>query len=85
MDNDIKRRNTDVKGRLFVGDVFDCDDAMATYLTGGNAKNKVVVKVLEIKPMGKKNIEPETKNAVEVKIDIKPKKKKTTKSKASVK
>lgn len=77
----IKRRNTDVAGRLFVGDVFDCDDEMATYLTGGNSKKKVVVKILEIKPI-KKEVEINIEQPKEEKVvEIKPKKKRTSKKK----
>ena len=80
----IKRKNVDTKGRLYVGDVFDCDDEMATYLTGGNPKKKVVVKVLEIVP---KKEEPKVEATIEYheeekkpKATIKnTKKKKTTK------
>ena len=62
----IKRKNVDTIGRLYVGDVFDCEDEMATYLTGGNVKRKVVVKILEIVPVKK---EPKVDLNLEVKID----------------
>lgn len=58
------------KGNEFgVGDTFDCTEKMADYLTGNNALNKTVVKVIEVEP---EQIE-------EVKIEQKPKKKKTSK------
>ena len=44
----IKRKNLDTYGRLYVGDEFECDEKMAKYLTGENDKKKVVVKILEI-------------------------------------
>ena len=81
----IKRKNINTKGKLYVGDTFDCDDTMANYLTGGNAKKKVVVKILEIKqieePIDTNTIEyHEEELKPEVKIKI-TKKKKSTKKK----
>ena len=52
-----------------IGDTFDCTEKMADYLTGNNALNKTVVKVIEVEP---EQIE-------EVKTEQKPKKKKTSK------
>lgn len=46
----IKRRNFDEKGTLFVGDTFECNKDMVDYLTGNNPLNKAVVKVIEVKP-----------------------------------
>ena len=46
----IKRKSADVKGTLYVDDEFECDEEMAKYLTGDNALNKVVVKVIEVEP-----------------------------------
>ena len=43
----IVRYDQEEKGRLFVGDTFDCDGDMKDYLTGANASKKVVVKVLK--------------------------------------
>lgn len=48
--SNVVRKNVDTKGKLYVGDVFECDDEMVKYLTGGNYKKKVVVKVLEVLP-----------------------------------
>lgn len=45
----IKRSKIDTYGRLYVNDEFECDEAMAKYLTGGNDKGKVVVKIIEVK------------------------------------
>ena len=50
----IKRRKQEEDGRLFVGDEFECNEELAEYLTGNNAKNQIVVKVLEIIPEKKK-------------------------------
>lgn len=44
----IKRKAKDVKGRLYVGDTFECEESMFKYLTGDNALNKVVVKLIEV-------------------------------------
>lgn len=48
--SNIKRKSIEEKGKLFVGDEFECDEQMASYLTGDNEKKKVVVKVIEIIP-----------------------------------
>ena len=47
---EIQRKGPDVKGKLFEGDTFLCSKELADYLTGGNAKNKTVVKVIEVIP-----------------------------------
>ena len=62
----IVRKNADKFGELFVGDVFECDEEMAKYLTGGNKLNKVVVKVIEVLP--KKDISPKDTKAESEKI-----------------
>lgn len=46
----VKRKSIDVKGTLFVGDTFECDEDMVKYLTGNNEQGKTVVKVLEVIP-----------------------------------
>lgn len=50
----IVRKSKEEKGRLFVGDIFECDKDMAEYLTGNNPLNKTVVKVIEVIPEDKK-------------------------------
>ena len=45
-------------------DTFECDEKMVDYLTGNNAFNKVVVKVIEVKPEIIK-----TNNEIKVKKD----------------
>lgn len=45
----ICRKNNEERGKLFVGDTFECDEKMAKYLLGENAKQKIVAKVIEIK------------------------------------
>lgn len=67
---DIERLNKDTEGRLFVGDKFYCSKDIAEYLTGKNALNKVVVKVIEIIKENK-----ETNLDQEKKTVKKPKKK----------
>lgn len=54
-------------------DTFECDEKMADYLTGNNALNKAVVKVIEVEPKI-------TINEEEVEKNVKPK---TTKKKTS--
>ena len=74
----VKRRAIEVKGKLFVGDTFECDEAMAKYLTGGNDKNKVVVKVVEVLPKVEATIEY-TNEPIELKAEFRPTKKKKSK------
>lgn len=74
----IKRKSIDIKGTLFVGDTFECDEDMVKYLTGGNELGKTVVKVIEVEP--KKTIEEFKeevfkKDALEFIEKTKPKKK----------
>ena len=46
----IKRKKIDTKGKLYIGDTFECTKEMADYLMGKNLKGNVVVKVIEIIP-----------------------------------
>lgn len=46
----IIRKGADTKGKLYVGDTFECDEEMAKYLNGENSYNKSVIKVLEVIP-----------------------------------
>lgn len=48
--DNIKRKSIDVKGTLFIGDTFECDEDMVKYLTGNNEQGKTVVKVIEVEP-----------------------------------
>ena len=52
----LERKSGGVKGQLNTGDTFDCTEEMAKYLMGENKLNKVVVKVIEVKP--EKETEP---------------------------
>lgn len=56
----IVRAGKEEKGRLYVKDVFECDEEMAKYLTGDNPLNKVVVKVIEVIPEEKKVVKKTT-------------------------
>lgn len=40
----------DLDGRLFKGDIFECDEEMVEYLTKTNAQGKPFVEVVEIIP-----------------------------------
>ena len=44
----IIRKDKEQKGKLFIGDTFECDEKMADYLTGNNPINRAVVKVIEV-------------------------------------
>lgn len=59
-------------GKLYPRDTFECDDEMAKYLTGDNALNKVVVKVIEVEP---KKVEQRPLEELAI-VEEKPKKKK---------
>lgn len=55
----IIRKGKEQKGKLFIGDIFECDEKMADYLTGNNSINRAVVKVIEVIP-DKENTEKKT-------------------------
>ena len=44
----IKRKGADTKGRLYVGDTFECDKKMADYLMGKNMSGAIVVKTIGV-------------------------------------
>lgn len=73
----LVRNKKEEKGRLFVGDVFECTKEMCDYLTGKNMKGKVVVKILEVIPEAKIEQTPIEKE--EKKTTKKATKKKTSK------
>ena len=50
----IKRIDRDIEGKLYKGDIFECDVTMANYLLGQNKDGKVVIRVIEIIPEVKK-------------------------------
>lgn len=51
----LVRKNKSEQGKLFKGDVFECDDEMAKYLSGDNSLKRPFVKVIEVLP---KDISP---------------------------
>ena len=55
----IIRKTKEQEGKLFIGDIFECDEKMADYLTGNNPINRAVVKVIEVIPE-KENTEKKT-------------------------
>ncbi len=55
----IIRKTKEQEGKLFIGDIFECDEKMADYLTGNNSINRAVVKVIEVIPE-KENTEKKT-------------------------
>lgn len=63
------------EGHLYIKDTFECDEEMANYLAGDNLLNKIVVKVLEVKP----DVPTIEKIKESNKEEVKPKKKKTSK------
>lgn len=46
----IQRKAREEKGKLFVGDIFECDQEMADYLLKDNALKRAFVRVVEIIP-----------------------------------
>ena len=48
----IKRKNNFEyeKNKIYIGDVFECNEDLAKYLDGENAKGKIVIKILEVIP-----------------------------------
>lgn len=46
----IQRKSIEIKGKLLIGDTFECEKDLADYLLGKNDKNMAVVKVIEIEP-----------------------------------
>ena len=53
--------NKSEEGKLYRGDIFECDQNTCEYLTGTNAKGKVVVKVIEIAPDPVQKVEEQPK------------------------
>ena len=62
----VVRRTNGKDGELYVGDTFECSQELAEYLTGKNEKGKVVVKVIEVKPIKvKKEFEDTNTNTLQ--------------------
>ena len=59
----INRKRIDTKGKLYVGDTFECNKEMVDYLMGNNKDKQVVVKVIEVEPKKIKDISPKDTKA----------------------
>lgn len=72
----IKRVNRDERGKLFVGDTFECTEAMANYLLGDNVLQRPFIKLIEVKPIKEAKFEEpkEKANQKNKKIEKKHKK-----------
>ena len=46
----IVRKGVDIPGQLNIGDIFECSQELAEYLTGKNDRGMIVVKVIEVIP-----------------------------------
>ena len=46
----IVRKGVDMPGQLNIGDIFECSQELAEYLTGKNDRGMIVVKVIEVIP-----------------------------------
>lgn len=66
----IKRARQEENGRLFVGDVFECDEQMQDYLLGDNAYKKKFIKVIEVIPEKKERKTEKFEEKFEEKIEI---------------
>ena len=71
----IQRKAREEKGKLFVGDIFECDKETSDYLLGDNPIKRAVVKVIEVVPEKKKEEDEPIKKKIT---------KKTTKSKKTI-
>lgn len=70
----VKKVTNRKENEFDVKDTFECDEKMVDYLTGNNVLNKVVVKVIEVKP------EKVTKEEIKKYVVTEPKKNKKEKS-----
>ena len=46
----IVRKDEKKEGKLFIGDIFECNEKTAKYLLGNNDLKKCVVKIIEVIP-----------------------------------
>jgi hypothetical protein len=46
-----RKTQKDKAGELYIGDRFECDKNMASYLTGENEAGAIVVKIIEVEPV----------------------------------
>ena len=70
----IARKSREETGKLFVGDIFECDKDMADYLLGANAFKRAFVKVIEIMPDKLEEIKEEKPKKTIAKKETKSKK-----------
>ena len=88
----IQRVAIDTKGRLYPGDIFECNEEIGHYLLGENDKGIVAVELIEIipeekvnelgNPVGTRELEKELAgfdSVSELPVEEKPKKKRTKK------
>lgn len=69
----IARKNQDKPGKLFKGDVFECEEDLVNYLSGNNALKKSFVKVIEVLPKVEAKIEyheEKKKPGVSMKLEL---------------
>lgn len=89
----IQRVAIDTKGRLYPGDIFECNEEIGHYLLGENDKGIVAVELIEImpeekvnelgNPVGTRKLEKELAgfdSVSELSVEEKPKKKRTKKN-----
>lgn len=46
----IQRKDKEEKGKLFTGDIFECEQELADYLTKNNSLGRAFVKVIKVIP-----------------------------------
>ena len=66
----IERKSKAIDGRLFVGDVFECNEDMVEYLTTGNKLGRAFVKIIEVVPSEEKPKKTTTKKETKSKKTI---------------
>ena len=44
----IKRSKIDIKGKMFIGDTFECNEEMINYLMGNNIYGEKLIKIIEV-------------------------------------
>jgi hypothetical protein len=71
----LKCKANKQEGRIFAGDIFECDKEIADYLLGDNPIKRAVVKVIEVVSEKKKEEDEPIKEKIT---------KKTTKSKKTI-
>ena len=79
----IERKSIETKGKLYVGDTFECTKELADYLLGDNPLKEPVVKVIEVEPEPIEVIETDEAKDIAINFytgeEVKPKKAKKKK------